>query len=179
MTLFDIPLTTIDGTTTTLGELSDGPVLVVNVASKCGLTPQYETLERLQREYADRGLRVVGFPCNQFAGQEPGSAEKIQEFCSTTYGVSFPLMEKTKVNGRNKHPLYAELTQVPDEKGKTGRVSWNFEKFVIDRNGHVSRFRPKTLPDDPAVISAIDAAVAVGAGTADGTTDSTDAGDTK
>ncbi|MGO2660467.1 glutathione peroxidase [Mycetocola reblochoni] len=165
MSVFDIPLITIDGRATTLGELSDGPVLVVNVASRCGLTPQYGKLEQLQRDYADRGLTVVGFPCNQFAGQEPGSAEKIQEFCSTSYGVTFPLMEKTKVNGRSRHPLYAELTTTPDGNGKAGRVSWNFEKFVVDRDGGVRRFRPKTQPDDPEVIAAIDAAVAVGHGT--------------
>ncbi len=159
MGIRDIPLTTIDGQTTTLAEYADKAVLVVNVASRCGLTPQYEKLEQLQREYGDRGLTVLGFPCNQFLGQEPGSAEEIKEFCSTTYGVSFPLMEKVRVNGIHKHPLYAHLTQVPDEDGKAGRVKWNFEKFVIAPDDTVHRFRPQTQPDDPAVIAAIEAAL--------------------
>ncbi|WP_167050977.1 glutathione peroxidase [Salinibacterium sp. ZJ77] len=159
MGIRDIPLTTIDGQTTTLAEYADKAVLVVNVASRCGLTPQYEKLEQLQREYGDRGLTVLGFPCNQFLGQEPGSAEEIKEFCSTTYGVSFPLMEKVRVNGIHKHPLYAQLTQVPDEDGKAGRVKWNFEKFVIAPDGTVHRFRPQTQPDDPAVIAAIESAL--------------------
>ncbi|MCS0497982.1 glutathione peroxidase [Protaetiibacter sp. 10F1B-8-1] len=155
----DIPLTTIDGAPTTLADYGDKAVMVVNVASRCGLTPQYEKLEQLQRDYEDRGFTVLGFPCNQFMGQEPGSAEEIQEFCSTTYGVTFPLMEKTRVNGWHKHPLYAKLTQVPDADGKAGRVSWNFEKFLIAPDGTVTRFRPKTQPDDPAVISAIEGAL--------------------
>jgi len=155
----DIPLTTIDGTTTTLAELGDTAVMVVNVASRCGLTPQYEKLEQLQKQYEDRGFTVLGFPCNQFMGQEPGSAEEIKEFCSTTYGVTFPLMEKTHVNGRHKHPLYAELTQVPDAGGRAGKVEWNFEKFLIAADGTVSRFRPSTQPDDPAVIEAIEKAL--------------------
>jgi glutathione peroxidase len=133
--------------------------MVVNVASRCGNTPQYEKLEELQKQYADRGFTVLGFPCNQFMGQEPGTAEEIQEFCSTTYGVTFPLMEKTRVNGWHKHPLYAELTQVPDAEGHAGRVKWNFEKFVIASDGSVSRFRPSTQPDDPAVIEAIEKAL--------------------
>jgi glutathione peroxidase len=155
----DIPLTTIDGSTTTLADLGDKAVRVVNVASRCGNTPQYEKLEELQKQYADRGFTVLGFPCNQFMGQEPGTAEEIQEFCSTTYGVTFPLMEKTRVNGWHKHPLYAELTQVPDAEGHAGRVKWNFEKFVIASDGSVSRFRPSTQPDDPAVIEAIEKAL--------------------
>ncbi|OJX68747.1 MAG: glutathione peroxidase [Micrococcales bacterium 72-143] len=155
----DIPLTTIDGASTTLADYGDGAVMVVNVASRCGLTPQYEKLERLQEEYADRGFTVVGFPCNQFLGQEPGSAEEIKEFCSTTYGVTFPLMEKTRVNGRHKHPLYASLHQVPDAEGKAGRVAWNFEKFLIAPDGTVTRFRPSTQPDAPEVIAAIEQAL--------------------
>jgi len=155
----DIPLTTIDGESTTLAEIADGAVMVVNVASRCGLTPQYEKLEELQRRYGDRGFTVVGFPCNQFLGQEPGSAEEIKEFCSTTYGVTFPLMEKTRVNGRHKHPLYERLHVVPDAEGKTGRVTWNFEKFLIAPDGTVTRFRPSTQPDDPAVIAAIEASL--------------------
>ena len=159
MGIRDIPLTTIDGESTTLAEIADGAVMVVNVASRCGLTPQYEKLEELQRRYGDRGFTVVGFPCNQFLGQEPGSAEEIKEFCSTTYGVTFPLMEKTRVNGRHKHPLYERLHVVPDAEGKTGRVTWNFEKFLIAPDGTVTRFRPSTQPDDPAVIAAIEASL--------------------
>ncbi len=159
MSIRDIPLTTIDGSTTTLAELGEKAVMVVNVASRCGNTPQYEKLEELQKQYADRGFTVLGFPCNQFLGQEPGTAEEIKEFCSTTYGVTFPLMEKTRVNGWHKHPLYAQLTQVPDADGHAGRVKWNFEKFLIAPDGTVSRFRPSTQPDDPAVIEAIEQAL--------------------
>lgn len=159
MSIRDIPLTTIDGDSTTLGELGEQAVMVVNVASRCGNTPQYEKLEELQKTYEHRGFTVVGFPCNQFLGQEPGSAEDIKEFCSTTYGVTFPLMEKTRVNGWHKHPLYAQLTQVPDAEGHAGRVKWNFEKFLIAPDGTVSRFRPSTQPDDPAVIEAIEKAL--------------------
>jgi glutathione peroxidase len=156
MGIRDIELTTIDGATTTLGAYADKVVLVVNVASKCGLTPQYEQLEQLQKDYEDQGFTVLGFPCNQFLGQEPGSTEEIKEFCSTTYGVTFPLMDKIKVNGRHRHPLYAELTQVRAGDGKAGRIQWNFEKFVITPNGEVSRFRPQTKPDAPEVIAAIE-----------------------
>lgn len=159
MSIRDIPLTTIDGDTTTIAELGDKAVMVVNVASHCGNTPQYEKLEELQKQYEERGFTVLGFPCNQFMGQEPGSAEEIKEFCSTTYGVTFPLMEKTRVNGWHKHPLYAQLTQVPDAEGHAGRVKWNFEKFLIAPDGTVSRFRPSTQPDDPAVIEAIEKAL--------------------
>jgi len=160
MGIRDIELTTISGAPVTLADYADKVVMVVNVASKCGLTPQYEKLERLQKDYADRGFTVLGFPCNQFLGQEPGSTEDIKEFCSTTYGVTFPLMDKIKVNGRGKHPLYAELTQVEDERGKAGRVKWNFEKFVITPDGAVSRFRPTTQPDAPEVIAAIESGLA-------------------
>lgn len=156
MELRDIPLTTIDGDAVTLADYADEVVMVVNVASKCGLTPQYTKLEELQREYSDRGFTVLGFPCNQFAGQEPGGAADIKEFCSTTYGVSFPLMEKVKVNGRNRHPLYEVLTDVEDARGKAGRVKWNFEKFVIQPDGEILRFRPTTEPDDPEIIAAIE-----------------------
>ncbi len=130
MTLKDIALTTLDGKPATLAQLSDGATLVVNVASKCGLTPQYSALEKLAKDYADRGLTVIGVPCNQFMGQEPGTAEEIQTFCSTTYGVTFPLLAKTDVNGDNRHPLYAELTKAADADGKaatssgTSRSSW-------------------------------------------------------
>lgn len=152
-----IPLTTLDGRSTTLAELADGAALVVNVASKCGLTPQYTALEQLAKDYGPRGLTVIGVPCNQFMGQEPGSAEEIQEFCSTTYGVAFPLLAKTDVNGADRHPLYAELTKTADDAGEAGDVQWNFEKFLLAPGGEVvKRFRPRTTPDDPAVIAAID-----------------------
>ena len=160
MTLKDIPLTTLDGTTTTLAELSNGATLVVNVASKCGLTPQYTALEKLAEGYADRGLTVVGVPCNQFMGQEPGTAEEIQEFCSTTYGVTFPLLAKADVNGADRHPLYEELTKTVDDAGEAGDVQWNFEKFLLAPDGTVvNRFRPRTEPDAAEVISAIEAVV--------------------
>ncbi|MED5810805.1 glutathione peroxidase [Mycolicibacterium sp. 050232] len=158
MSLNDIPLTTLDGKPTTLAELASGAVLVVNVASRCGLTPQYTALEKLAQDYAARGLTVVGVPCNQFMGQEPGSAEEIQEFCSTTYGVTFPLLAKTDVNGADRHPLYAELTQAADAAGEAGDIQWNFEKFLLGPGGTVvNRFRPRTEPDAPEVIEAIEA----------------------
>lgn len=158
MSLNDIPLTTLDGEPTTLAELATGAALVVNVASKCGLTPQYSALEKLAQDYAARGLTVVGVPCNQFMGQEPGSAEEIQTFCSTTYGVTFPLLAKTDVNGADRHPLYAELTQAADADGEAGDIQWNFEKFLLAPGGTVAnRFRPRTEPDAPEVIAAIEA----------------------
>ena len=154
----DIALTTLDGRSTTLAELADGAALVVNVASKCGLTPQYSALEKLAKDYGGRGLTVIGVPCNQFMGQEPGSAEEIQTFCSTTYGVTFPLLAKTDVNGADRHPLYSELTKTVDAEGQAGDVQWNFEKFLIAPGGEVvGRFRPRTEPDAPEVISAIEA----------------------
>ena len=155
-----IPLTTIDGQTTTLGAFG-GPVLVVNVASKCGLTPQYTGLEQLAKTYGDRGLTVLGVPCNQFAGQEPGTAEEITTFCSTTYGVTFPLLEKTDVNGEDRHPLYVELTQATDADGQAGDIAWNFEKFLVGSDGTViARFRPRTEPESSEVIEAIEGALA-------------------
>lgn len=158
MTLTDIPLTTLDGRPTSLADYTDRAVLLVNVASKCGLTPQYSALQQLAQDYAERGLTVIGVPCNQFMGQEPGSAEEIQTFCSTTYGVTFPLLAKTEVNGPGRHPLYAELTKTPDTDGEAGDVQWNFEKFLIAPGGAVvKRFRPRTEPDAPEVISAIEA----------------------
>ncbi|MCX5138669.1 MULTISPECIES: glutathione peroxidase [unclassified Streptomyces] len=158
MTLHDIPLHTLTGEPTTLGAYRGRAVLLVNVASKCGLTPQYAGLERLQKEYGDRGLTVLGVPCNQFGGQEPGSSEEIQTFCSTTYGVSFPLLAKTEVNGAGRHPLYAELTQLADADGEAGDIQWNFEKFLISPAGEpVARIRPRTEPDAPEVVAAIEA----------------------
>ncbi|MBM7367940.1 glutathione peroxidase [Gordonia hydrophobica] len=155
----DIPVRALDGGAFSLADLT-GPLLVVNVASKCGLTPQYTALEKLQKDYGDRGLTVVGVPCNQFMGQEPGTSEEIASFCSTTYGVTFPLLEKTDVNGDDRHPLYAELTQTADANGEAGDIQWNFEKFLVAADGSVAgRFRPRTEPDAPEVISAIEAAL--------------------
>ena len=129
---------------------------MVNVASRCGLTPQYAQLEALQEEYGGRGFTVVGVPCNQFMGQEPGTAEEIAEFCSATYGVTFPMTEKVEVNGPGAHPLYQRLTAVPDVDGVDGEVAWNFEKFVLSGSGEVvARFRPRTLPDATEVRAAI------------------------
>ncbi len=156
--LLDLPVATLDGAPTTLGALTGGrPALVVNVASRCGLTPQYTGLEALHEEYGPRGFTVVGVPCNQFMGQEPGTAEEIQQFCSTTYGVTFPLLAKTDVNGADRHPLYAELTKAADDTGEAGDVQWNFEKFLLSPDGTVvRRFRPRTEPDAPEVIEAIE-----------------------
>lgn len=159
MTLLDIPIARLDGTPATLGEITGGrPALLVNVASQCGLTSQYTELEQVHLEYAGEGFTVVGIPCNQFGGQEPGSAEEIAQFCSTTYAATFPMTEKIEVNGSGRHELYDELVQVADESGKTGDIVWNFEKFVIDGNGKViARFNPTVVPDDPQVIAAIKA----------------------
>ncbi|MEU4114921.1 glutathione peroxidase [Kitasatospora sp. NPDC028055] len=158
MSLYDIPLRTLAGEPTSLGDFKGKALLLVNVASKCGLTPQYTGLENLQKRYAERGFTVLGFPCNQFAGQEPGSAEEIQSFCSTTYGVSFPLFEKIDVNGDDRHPLYQQLTEVADAEGAAGDVSWNFEKFLISPDGTVAaRIRPRTEPESAELIAAIEA----------------------
>ena len=155
--LYDIPLHTIDGADASLGDHKGQLLLLVNVASKCGLTPQYEGLERLHGRYADRGFTVLGFPSNQFGGQEPGTAEEIQEFCSTTYGVTFPLYEKADVNGATQQPLYAELTQVADAGGEAGDVQWNFEKFLVAADGKpIARFRPGVTPDDEVLVSAVE-----------------------
>jgi glutathione peroxidase len=158
----DTALDRLDGTSATLGELTGGrPALVVNVASKCGLTPQYTALEQLHETYAGRGFTVVGVPCNQFGGQEPGTAEEIAEFCSTSYGVTFPMSAKVEVNGEGRHALYAELVQTPDETGRTGDVQWNFEKFLLDGDGAVvARFSPGVVPDDPQVVGAIERVLA-------------------
>ncbi len=155
----EIPVQTLAGEPATLAELAgDKALLVVNVASKCGLTPQYTGLVALQQAYGSRGFSVVGVPCNQFMGQEPGTAEEIQQFCSTTYGVDFPLLAKVDVNGDDRHPLYRELVQTADAEGDAGDIQWNFEKFLIDRDGKVvGRFRPRTEPQDPNVVAAIEA----------------------
>jgi glutathione peroxidase len=157
VTLYDIPVKTLSGEDSSLGALAGKTLLVVNVASKCGLTPQYAALEALHERLADRGFSVVGFPCNQFMGQEPGTAEEIEEFCSMTYGVTFPMFEKIEVNGEGRHPIYDELTAVPDADGAAGDVQWNFEKFLLGPDGAVlARFRPRTVPDDPEVLAAIE-----------------------
>jgi glutathione peroxidase len=157
--LSDLPVTTLQGTQTTFGALSAGKAaLVVNVASRCGLTPQYAQLEALYEELADRGLTVIGFPSNQFGGQEPGSAEEIAEFCSTTYGVTFPTSAKIDVNGPGRDPIYERLTEVADAEGQAGDIQWNFEKFLISPDGAVvGRFRPRTKPDAPQIRAAIEA----------------------
>jgi glutathione peroxidase len=161
VSLYDIPVTTIDGKPATLSDHAGDVMLVVNVASKCGFTPQYEQLQAIHEKYADQGFTVLGFPCNQFLFQESGSEEQIAQFCSVTYGVSFPMFAKVKVKGRQQHPLYAELTKHEDGAGKAGNVKWNFEKFLINRNGDVvGRFRTKLKPDDPAITTAIENALA-------------------
>jgi glutathione peroxidase len=158
LSLYDIPLRTLSGEPTSLGDHKGKALLLVNVASKCGLTPQYAGLERLQERYAARGFTVLGFPCNQFMGQEPGTAEEIQTFCSTTYGVSFPLFEKIDVNGDDRHPLYQQLTGTADAEGTAGDVQWNFEKFLVSADGSVvGRFRPRTEPEADEIVAAIEA----------------------
>ncbi len=156
MTIYSTPLTTLQGEASSLAAYEGDAILIVNVASKCGLTPQYEGLEALQRTYGTRGFTVVGFPCNQFMGQEPGTAEEILEFCSTTYGVTFPLFEKIDVNGENRHPLYAELCAVADAEGYSGDIRWNFEKFLVSPDGTIQRFSPQVTPEDPALVEAIE-----------------------
>ena len=157
MNLLDLPIARLDGTPATLGGLTGGrTALIVNVASQCGLTPQYTALEKLHEQFSSRGLSVVGFPCNQFGGQEPGTSEEIAEFCSATYGVTFPMTEKVEVNGPAAHPLYQRLTATPDASGVAGDVQWNFEKFLLDGSGEVvGRFRPRTEPDAPEIRAAI------------------------
>jgi glutathione peroxidase len=190
VTILDIPVKTLAGQDSSLGAVaspgpgspgpgspgpgspgpgSPGPgspgraLLVVNVASKCGLTPQYTALEKLHEQFASRGFAVVGFPCNQFGGQEPGTAEEIAEFCSATYGVTFPIFEKIEVNGPGRHPIYGLLTQTPDANGEAGDIQWNFEKFLVRPDGTVAaRFRPRTTPDSPEVLEAIEANLPAG-----------------
>jgi glutathione peroxidase len=158
MTLNEIPLVTIDGEPTSLAPYADKVKLIVNVASRCGLSPQYKKLEELQETYGDRGFTVLGFPSNQFL-QELGSSAAIKEFCSTTYGVTFPMFERIRVNGRSQHPLYAELTKTPDAAGKAGRIKWNFEKFIVTPSGEVHRFRPQVEPDAPEILSLIESSL--------------------
>jgi glutathione peroxidase len=153
-------LTGLDGQPLDRSKLDGKAILVVNVASKCGLTPQYEGLERLQKKYADQGFTILGVPCNQFAGQEPGTADEIQEFCSATYGTTFPMTEKLDVNGRRRAPLYDWLTPNADAEGKAGEVEWNFEKFLVSADGEVlARFRPNVTPEDPELVAAVERAL--------------------
>lgn len=162
MSILDAPLARLDGTPGTLRDLTGGrPALLVNVASKCGLTPQYNGLEELQEKYGHRGFTVVGLPCNQFGGQEPGSSEEIAEFCSATYGVTFPMSEKVEVNGEGRHGVYRQLVETPNEKGEAGDVQWNFEKFLVDGDGAViARFNPTVEPQDPRLVAHIESLIA-------------------
>jgi glutathione peroxidase len=161
MALYDIPIHTLQGSDTSLGQYAGKTLLLVNVASKCGLTPQYEGLERLQKKYADRDFSVIGFPCNQFLGQEPGTADEIAQFCSATYGVTFPLMEKIEVNGEGRHPIYSALTEKADAEGNAGDITWNFEKFLVSPKGEiVARYRPQVEPEDAAIVGDIEAQLA-------------------
>ena len=157
---YDVKVQSIDGAPDLLGALRGRVALAVNVASRCGYTPQYAGLERLHRELAGEGFTVVGFPCNQFGGQEPGTAEEISTFCATNYGITFPIMEKIEVNGPGRHDIYKALTPVADASGHNGDIRWNFEKFVVSADGtKITRFSPKTKPDDPAVIAAVEQAL--------------------
>ena len=158
--LTTIPLTTIDGEATSLAQYTDKVLLIVNVASRCGLTPQYEKLEQLQQTYGERGFTVLGFPSNQFL-QELGSEDAIKEYCTMTWGVSFPMFERVRLNGKNAHPLYKELTKTPDAAGKAGKVKWNFEKFVITPAGDVHRFRQGVEPDAPEIVDLIESSLPV------------------
>ncbi|MGI5466379.1 glutathione peroxidase [Streptomyces sp. CA-132043] len=156
MTVFDIKIDALTGGSADLAQYKGSAVLIVNVASRCGLTPQYAALERLQQDYASRGFTVLGVPCNQFMGQEPGTPEEIATFCSATYGTTFPMTQKTDVNGDNRHPLYTELVDTADADGHSGDIRWNFEKFLIAPDGTVAaRFAPQTEPEAAEVTAAI------------------------
>jgi glutathione peroxidase len=158
--IWTAPIHTLKGQSTTLAGYKGKALMLVNVASKCGNTPQYATLEALQRKYESKGFTVIGFPCNQFHGQEPGTAEEIATFCATNYGITFPIMEKIEVNGDSRHPIYKALTPIADAGGHNGDIRWNFEKFVVSADGKkVTRFSPKTKPEDPAVVAAVEAAL--------------------
>ncbi len=159
MSIFEQPINTLRGDPSSLADHQGEALLLVNVASKCGLTPQYTGLEQLQQTYGDRGFSVLGFPCNQFGGQEPGSADEIETFCSTTYGVTFPMYEKIDVNGPDRHAIYEELTAVADADGHDGDIRWNFEKFLVGPDGSITRFSPMVAPDDPALVAAIEEAL--------------------
>jgi glutathione peroxidase len=159
MSLYEIPVNTLNGEAASLAPYEGQTVLIVNVASKCGLTPQYEGLVNLQNTYAPRGFSVLGFPCNQFMAQEPGTAEEIQTFCATNYGVTFPIFEKIEVNGEDRHPIYEQLVTTADAEGYLGDIRWNFEKFLVAPDGSVQRFAPTVTPEDPAIVSAIESAL--------------------
>jgi glutathione peroxidase len=160
MSIYDLPINTLEGSPDMLSEQKGKVTLVVNVASKCGLTPQYTGLEKIHEKYADRGFSVLGFPCNQFMGQEPGTPEEIREFCSTEYNVTFPLSEKIDVNGAQRHAVYSELTKSADAEGHDGDIRWNFEKFLVDGDGNViARFAPTVDPEAPEIVEQIEAAL--------------------
>jgi glutathione peroxidase len=160
MSVYETEIHALDGADNLLADDKGKVTLLVNVASKCGLTPQYTGLEKMHEKYADRGFSVVGFPCNQFGEQEPGSPDEIATFCSTTYGVTFPLSEKIDVNGDNRHPLYKQLTAVADAEGVDGDIRWNFEKFLVGRDGDViARFSPMVDPEAPELVEAIEKAL--------------------
>ncbi len=160
MSIYEYSIAGLDGSSDQLRAQQGNVTLVVNVASRCGLTPQYKGLEKLQRQYSDQGFSVLGFPCNQFFEQEPGTAEEIQTFCSDNYNVTFPLFEKIEVNGDGRHPLYAELTKSADAEGVDGDIRWNFEKFLVSADGDViARFAPPVEPDASEVVSAIEEAL--------------------
>ena len=158
MSIYDVDIAALDGQPLDLATFKGREVLVVNVASKCGLTPQYTGLEELQKRYEGKGFTILGVPCNQFGAQEPGSPDEIQTFCSTTYGVTFPMTEKVDVNGERRHPLYQQLTALPDAEGQAGDIQWNFEKFLVDAQGEVvARFRPLVDPSAGELVEAIEA----------------------
>jgi len=162
--LYDIPIHTLQGEASSLAPFKGKALLLVNVASRCGLTPQYAGLQKLQDTYGAKGFSVLGFPCNQFLEQEPGTADEIAEFCSVNYGVTFPLFEKIEVNGPGRHPLYEELTATADGEGTAGDIQWNFEKFLVSPDGAVvSRFRPGVEPEDPGLVRALEGALPSGA----------------
>jgi glutathione peroxidase len=157
MAIYDAKVDALDGSAAALDDYRGKAVLIVNVASQCGLTPQYAGLQQLHERYADKGFAVLGFPCNQFGAQEPGSPDEIATFCETSYGLTFPLFEKIEVNGDDRHPLYEELTSHADDEGQAGDIQWNFEKFLVSRDGEVvRRFRPMTAPEDAALVSAVE-----------------------
>ena len=160
MSIYDVPVTSLGGDAANLADYKGKALLIVNVASQCGLTPQYTGLQKLHEDYGSRGFEVLGFPCNQFGGQEPGTADEIKTFCESSYGVSFPMFDKIEVNGDGRHPLYDQLTAKEDAEGKAGDIQWNFEKFLVSPDGEiVQRFRPMTAPDDPEVVTAIEGAL--------------------
>ena len=160
MSLYDVDIPTLDGEASSLAPYKGKTLLLVNVASQCGLTPQYAGLQRLHDAYSSRGFEVLGFPCNQFGGQEPGTSDEIKTFCETSFGVTFPLFEKIEVNGPGRHALYEQLTAVEDAEGKAGDIQWNFEKFLVAPDGDiVARFRPLTEPEAPELIAALEASL--------------------